>query len=561
VTSLLETGGDLLASGSFYAIGEQTAEVWRWNGSSWDPLGLGLRGSVRTLVAYRGDLVACGESESPADSTSYYLARRVGDTWQPMTAADAYVAELLVAGDRLYAGGGFASIGGIPAEGIASWDGTTWNALGEAAQPGQGLAGYPYGMASFENTLLVAGPFKAAGDVAASGLAQWDGARWLAVETPFGMEGRGFTFFEGSLVVSGSVRIPSGEYRTRIARRDGEAWTAMGPLILGSVRDFEVFDGSLLAGGSFWSEDGSLDESIMRWTGSEWAPFAHGSSSVMCLERLGDDLIAAGSFPVSEEENVQRVARWDGSAWPPLGGDFRLSNAGRFDRPILRAVTVYDGSLIAAGTFDRVGDAEATGIVRWDGTAWRPLGGGLSGSVWSLATYHGSLVAGGSFTVTGEDGGRLEGIARWNGEAWNAVGTGTSRVNAAWGPSCLAAHEGLLFAGGPFRDAGGEPSQGIACWDDELSPALIAAPGRPNPTSAGTVIEYTLPAAGRVHIAVYDVRGRQIAVLRDEFEDAGRYATSWNGRDSDGRRMASGTYFARIEAAGSSKTVKVVIAR
>jgi flagellar hook assembly protein FlgD len=75
------------------------------------------------------------------------------------------------------------------------------------------------------------------------------------------------------------------------------------------------------------------------------------------------------------------------------------------------------------------------------------------------------------------------------------------------------------------------------------------------------VIEYTLPAAGRVHIAVYDVRGRQIAVLRDEFEDAGRYATSWNGRDSDGRRMASGTYFARIEAAGSSKTVKVVIAR
>ena len=39
------------------------------------------------------------------------------------------ISALAVLGDRLYAGGAFGSIGGVDANGVGAWDGTSWHAL------------------------------------------------------------------------------------------------------------------------------------------------------------------------------------------------------------------------------------------------------------------------------------------------------------------------------------------------------------------------------------------------------------------------------------------------
>ena len=65
----------------------------------------------------------------------------------------------------------------------------------------------------------------------------------------------------------------------------------------------------------------------------------------------------------------------------------------------------------------------------------------------------------------------------------------------------------------------------------------------PNPFNAQTQISYTLPSAGPVKLAVYDILGRQVQTLFDDPQAAGEHSVIW---DADG--FASGIYFYRLTA-------------
>jgi len=91
-------------------------------------------------------------------------------------------------------------------------------------------------------------------------------------------------------------------------------------------------------------------------------------------------------------------------------------------------------------------------------------------------------------------------------------------------------------------------------------PMLLEA-ASPNPFSSATNIGYSLPNAGRSRIAVYDVLGRQVALLHDGAPGAGRHEVRWEGRDHNGRALPAGTYFIRLEFNGQSEARKVVLAR
>ncbi len=69
----------------------------------------------------------------------------------------------------------------------------------------------------------------------------------------------------------------------------------------------------------------------------------------------------------------------------------------------------------------------------------------------------------------------------------------------------------------------------------------------PNPFNPQTVLEFTLPTAGKVRLAVYDLLGREVARLADGVMAAGRHSVVF-----DGSRLASGVYLARLEGTGVS---------
>lgn len=82
----------------------------------------------------------------------------------------------------------------------------------------------------------------------------------------------------------------------------------------------------------------------------------------------------------------------------------------------------------------------------------------------------------------------------------------------------------------------------------------------PNPFNPATLISFILPVRSRVKIRVFDVMGREVAVLIDGVAEAGHGSVSWDSRDA-----ASGVYFYRMEAvslsgaAGSFSDVKKMV--
>ncbi len=86
-------------------------------------------------------------------------------------------------------------------------------------------------------------------------------------------------------------------------------------------------------------------------------------------------------------------------------------------------------------------------------------------------------------------------------------------------------------------------------------------PNHPNPFNPLTVIPYSLPRAGRVHVAVFDGAGRHVAELLSQWQDAGSYELRWNGRRDDGRGVASGVYFCRLEFEGGAISIPLTLIR
>ncbi len=95
---------------------------------------------------------------------------------------------------------------------------------------------------------------------------------------------------------------------------------------------------------------------------------------------------------------------------------------------------------------------------------------------------------------------------------------------------------------------------------DAVGARAILHGNSPNPFNPVTLIQYELPTAGRVDLAVYDLSGRLVRTLvAAELLDAGRQTAPWNGRDDDDRAVASGVYFYRLEVGGEVLTKRMVL--
>lgn len=80
----------------------------------------------------------------------------------------------------------------------------------------------------------------------------------------------------------------------------------------------------------------------------------------------------------------------------------------------------------------------------------------------------------------------------------------------------------------------------------EAPASFVLAHNFPNPFTGTTTIRYFLERAGIVRLKVFDVMGREVATLDDEYRDGGRWYTA----TFDGRGLAGGTYFYRIQIEG-----------
>jgi len=102
-----------------------------------------------------------------------------------------------------------------------------------------------------------------------------------------------------------------------------------------------------------------------------------------------------------------------------------------------------------------------------------------------------------------------------------------------------------------------------AAIDDPASPDAVSAllGCHPNPFRDAARIDYSAKVAGDACIAIYDMRGRKIAVLLEGELVAGTGSVQWDGRDGAGNRLPAGIYLCRMRMGGHVSNLKLVLAR
>jgi hypothetical protein len=117
------------------------------------------------------------------------------------------------------------------------------------------------------------------------------------------------------------------------------------------------------------------------------------------------------------------------------------------------------------------------------------------------------------------------------------------------------------FGGASYVYDANAPFVGVSPGTDVSGLAL--APPAPNPLTATTHFRYRLARPAHVRLSVFDVRGREVAVVVDGPRSAGDHIAAW-----DARPHPRGVYMSRLAemgpngvVAGSSRRQKVVVVR
>ncbi|MFC1569427.1 LamG-like jellyroll fold domain-containing protein [bacterium] len=87
-----------------------------------------------------------------------------------------------------------------------------------------------------------------------------------------------------------------------------------------------------------------------------------------------------------------------------------------------------------------------------------------------------------------------------------------------------------------------------------LASSYQLAQNYPNPFNPETSIKFDIPESSHVKLSVFNIDGQEMAVLVDDFRNAGTYSALFNGSN-----LTSGVYFYRLEANGHNTTKRMIL--
>jgi hypothetical protein len=313
-------------------------------------------------------------------------------------------------------------------------------------------------------------------------LAQWDGEKWIVLDTGFQQEN------DDALVIDSSGHLyvevlteSKQDMSNAIMRWDGDSWediTGNLSTVVDALKPGRLSgnipvaalavdeEDNLYAAGAFFypSADYTTEFSIgyvAKWDQETWTVLGQGFDKVnifaLAVSATGKAYVS-GEQPLTSEGNYSYIAQWNGEKWAQINAS--MPNAS------LHLALDKSGHLYAAGQLNKPGGY----IVSWDGTDWITITDQLEGeapAVFDIAVDADEhLCIGGSFESVNDIPARN--IACWDGSLWHALGDGVNKQVDA----LAFAPDGNLYAVGLFTEAGGRPVYLVARWDGETWHAL-----------------------------------------------------------------------------------------
>jgi hypothetical protein len=185
----------------------------------------------------------------------------------------------------------------------------------------------------------------------------------------------------------------------------------------------------------------------------------------------------------------------------------------------------------------------------------------MTGDVLTLAvSSRGILFAGGLFSGAGAY--TANHVAMWDGLDWQILGRGIDNDYSQGKVMALAVSGNSVWVGGDFTVAGGKPSFYIARWSGAyLSVRMDAAASaggmvqaRPNPATSVAHLHYSISQPDHVRLSLYDLLGKEVAVIVDGSVEAGDHTVTLNVAG-----LSAGVYLCRLQTSRETATSTIVI--
>jgi hypothetical protein len=487
--------GDIYVLGAFEQPYNSLA---KWNGASWESLSFSAHGPVYDIeVTSDGILYVAGNFCFTDDLNKCYLVKWDGLSWSevPQISSNSVTAlgldqngKLLVGGNSLY----------FPSQFISGWsvgrfDGTDFIQLGNS----QSFNGRIHVLATDAmNNVYAGGEFSKYGTTNAGHIAKFDGTTWSGMAQGVNSTVTSISTHNSDVVAGGSFVIASGQVTKGIAKWNGTSWSALGSGLSGGAVKAVYYDedGVLWAGGSFVNSGTNALKFLGYWDGSNWQQVPSGADSTVTVFKtnLNGHMLVGGHFIQIGPLATPHLVEKNGTAWKTIGKG--LTNCCYF-KPIAidSSNNIYMGGHYKDTDNPVLMDQD---LIKWNGSAWSPVGSGLQGNVRALEiNSSGKLYAGGSITVAGSN--TIHNIAQWDGVSWKSLGQGTD------GPVQAIAldSDSSLYAGGYFQHTGTSTAHNIAHWNGSAWAPLPTGTNRP--IQAMTFHSGLLYAAGDFTQPVY----------------------------------------------------------
>ncbi|WP_298460876.1 hypothetical protein [uncultured Cellulomonas sp.] len=358
VQSLLVDGDGVVAGGLVDQAGAvRLGSIGRWSGTGWDDLAGGVAadvgdGQVFALARLGDDVYAAGSFSAAGGVPAANIARWDGRGWSPLGAGtDGDVHALAVLGGRLYAGGEFALAGGLLVGGLAAWDPVAqgWGAVGGGPLYDHAVNA----LAVIGDRYLVVGGW-------------FNGFNHLGAKIVEGLHG--LTMFDTAApqdpgdVLAGYLVLPG------VSRYGAAGWVRALAVVGGDLHVGGWFDQAGIVRAAQPQSPGFPAANLAVWhfaTTGEWAPLGDTDAQVYALAADGDDLLVAGQLTTVAGTPAGRVARLERATgtWRGLGTGLAGPDADGY--VVGRALAVTPDGLWVGGTFTSAGDVPSTNLARW----------------------------------------------------------------------------------------------------------------------------------------------------------------------------------------------------
>ncbi len=430
ITSILEYNNELYVTGGFKKLGFQTMiGISKWDGLEWNSLNHEFDFWGNELFEFQGDLYVLEDSYKGKRLNG--LARWDQNEWSLVSFYDSdsrirdytiHDNKIVVITDRIINSKNV----------VASWNGVTWNQLGNENANFEKLF-------SFQNKLIaVEKEYEESSSYSyIQNFKEWNGESWVTFEDTFTDSSTfrviDFINIDEKLVFTESYhpdpeKPHQAQTKNRIVEWDGSNRKILSlPTEMANkytiIHELKIVDSKLVGYFEVYNSyppngNYSTEYFFAKWTGDSWEEIKENFKEPISTFSSYNGSLIVSTLGGNSKARLPSLYYLSDGNWLPIKISDGIGKG--LDDQVHDIVNAGD-DIIVGGDFTKTSEKELNYIAKWNGSDWSKLGNGLNGKVFRLGVHQEEIIA----TIQEVDtlsGFTFKKVMQFDGENWDQLG-------------------------------------------------------------------------------------------------------------------------------------------